>query len=450
MRRILIVEPAYKNKYPPLGLMKISTYHKLLGDYVEFVKGLSPKHKTKRWDRIYVATLFTFHWSQTINTIKYYKSSVASPNDIYVGGVMATLMQDDLRKETEATVLPGLLDKPKMLDKDNKFIVDHMIPDYAILDDIQYEYPASNAYIGYATRGCPNRCPFCAVPIIEPKFCHYTPLARQVRGIEDSYGPQRDLLLLDNNVLASKSFSRIVHDILNLGFHRGAKQDNKLRSVDFNQGLDARILDTHKMKLLAKLAIRPIRFALDNMGTASSYRRAVRLACEHGVSKIGTYVLYNYRESPRSFYNRLCLNIQLNQELGSQITSFPMKYTPLNCRNRRYVGPHWNRRLLRGIQCILLATRGQVSPNPEFFYAAFGDEYDEFVRIASMPDHYIIHRTKHELNGAAEWTQLFRRLTHGQRTTLYETLDQGDVTKDVIGKVSGKRLSAILEHYVNR
>lgn len=60
MRRILLVEPKYKNKYPPLGLMKISTYHKQKGDEVTFVKGCNKELKNKKWDRIYITTLFYF------------------------------------------------------------------------------------------------------------------------------------------------------------------------------------------------------------------------------------------------------------------------------------------------------------------------------------------------------------------------------------------------------
>ena len=57
--RVLLVEPKYKNKYPPMGLMKISTYHKMLGDEVHFVKGTNPSIDAEVWDRIYVTTLFT-------------------------------------------------------------------------------------------------------------------------------------------------------------------------------------------------------------------------------------------------------------------------------------------------------------------------------------------------------------------------------------------------------
>jgi len=329
MRNVLLVEPQYRNKYPPLGLMKISAYHKLRGDYVEFVKGCSSVHRGYTWDRIYVATLFTFHWKTTVKTIEYYLDSAAKPRNVWIGGVLATLMGRELADLTGVTVAPGLLDRPGVLDRTSRQVVDHLIPDYSILDEIEYKYPTSNAYIGYATRGCPNRCPFCAVPTIEPCFQDYAPLTHQVRGIEELYGPKRDLLLLDNNVLASKKFTQIVRDILDLGFHRRAKHNNQLRAVDFNQGLDARKLTPYKMRLLEKTAIRPLRLALDNNGMIRAYKDAVRLACDHGVPEIGTYVLFNYRDTPRSFYERLRLSVELNCSIGAKITSFPMRYVPL-------------------------------------------------------------------------------------------------------------------------
>ena len=38
-RNILLIEPNYKNKFPPIALMKLSTYYKSLGDNVVFYKG---------------------------------------------------------------------------------------------------------------------------------------------------------------------------------------------------------------------------------------------------------------------------------------------------------------------------------------------------------------------------------------------------------------------------
>ena len=100
LNKILLVEPAYKNKYPPLGLMKISTFHKRRGDEVYFVKGLDKDLRVQLWDRIYITTLFSFHWTETIKTIKYYKFSVEHPRNLFIGGPMATLMADEIQKET--------------------------------------------------------------------------------------------------------------------------------------------------------------------------------------------------------------------------------------------------------------------------------------------------------------------------------------------------------------
>lgn len=69
------------------------------------------------------------------------------PEDV-VGGVMATLLGDDIRKKMGVTVLPGILDKGSPI------IVDGVIPDYQILESID------DAYIAYATHGCPNLCQF--------------------------------------------------------------------------------------------------------------------------------------------------------------------------------------------------------------------------------------------------------------------------------------------------
>jgi hypothetical protein len=428
--------------------MKISTYHKLRGDHVEFVKGRSSEFRQQRWDRIYVATLFTFFWKETIRTVRYYAASAKERSNVLVGGVMATLMKEELEAETGVSAMPGLLDERQALDDDSKYVVDHMIPDYSLLDSIEYEYPIRDAYIGYATRGCPNQCSFCAVNRLEPKFIHYCPIKRQVRGIEEIFGPKKDLLLLDNNVLASKDFRRIIGEILTLGFERGAKFGGRLRVLDFNQGLDARRLSRTKMRLLAETCIRPLRLAFDTLSMRKRYEDCVRVARDCGVLKIGTYVLFNYLDGPESFYKRLKISAELNKSLGTKISSFPMKYIPLNAKDRTYVGRRWNRQLLRGVQCILLATRGIVSPRLDFFEAAFGGSVEEFIKIAMMPEQYIIYRREYEMNGARDWRRLYDQLTTNQREDLLEVVSKGRVTEEAVVRAKTKRLKALLTHYV--
>ena len=70
---ILLIEPAYKNKYPPIGLMKIAYFHRyIMHDYVRFAKGRLPEGlENKKWDRVYVTTLFTFEWENTKKALQY-------------------------------------------------------------------------------------------------------------------------------------------------------------------------------------------------------------------------------------------------------------------------------------------------------------------------------------------------------------------------------------------
>ena len=76
----------------------------------------------------------------------------------------------------------------------------------------------------------------------------------------------------------------------------------------------------------------------------------VKLACEHDMHRIGTYVLFNYDETPAQFFERLNHSIALNKKYDAQITSFPMKFVPFQQRDRTYVSKCWNKRWLRGVQ----------------------------------------------------------------------------------------------------
>ncbi|GAI08334.1 unnamed protein product, partial [marine sediment metagenome] len=211
-RRVLLVEPAYKVKYPPLGLMKISTYHKQRGDEVVFYKGTNAQLRDQNWDVIYITTMFTYQWNYAINTIKFYQRNEANRN-IKVGGILASLLHDEVKRETGITPHFGLYKK-----------VDRLAPDYKLFKGI-YDYRTNDASIGYMTRGCIWHCPYCAVPRLEPEYVPYIPLEKQIDP------DKKDLLLLDNNVLASSEFPRIVQEIKKYGFYKGAKFKGRLRYV---------------------------------------------------------------------------------------------------------------------------------------------------------------------------------------------------------------------------
>ena len=295
-KKVLLIEPNYSNKFPPIGLMKLATYHRNLGNWdVVFYKGdlvtfvidritdkciaelllidssidwsirkdkifeyiktrkrdvfesigiedsdfsllLSGKlddyknyywkgiwKKEPEWDRVCVTTLFTFYWDITVETINFAKLLVKKKKDLNVGGVLASIQPQQLYEATGIKPSVGVLNKPGQLDKGDTQIIDELPLDYSILDEIDYKYPMSNAFYGYMSRGCIRHCAFCAVPTLEPVYNPYITLTDRVNGIRERYGDQKDLLLMDNNVLASERFEDIINEIKSCGFGRGAK-----------------------------------------------------------------------------------------------------------------------------------------------------------------------------------------------------------------------------------
>ena len=216
---ILLVEPNYQNKYPPMGLMKISRYHKNRGDYVLFCKGKTSAARI--WDRIYITTLFTFDYNLVVDTINYYKSYVKSLENIFIGGIMASLMTNDLLRDTGLNnIIKGSLYDSSIIGFSDKINIDMLPLDYDILKDTDYEYPAGDNFFGYTTRGCVNKCVFCAVPELEGSLLITNNITNQINTLRNMYGDKRNLLLLDNNILGleEEELKKIVDDLNALGF----------------------------------------------------------------------------------------------------------------------------------------------------------------------------------------------------------------------------------------
>lgn len=421
MANILLLEPGYRAKYPPLGLMKIAYFHRVIrgDDIVRFGKGILPQTESIKWDRIYISTLFTFELDETVRTIEFAKSIADQNTRIFVGGIAATLMEERFRKIEGINVVPGLLVHPSTIGLEGNYNIDILPPDYSILEQIKdyYEYPTANSYFAYTTRGCGMNCSFCAVKKLEPEFKSFVSIKNQIEAVKKEFGEKRDLLLMDNNVLKSPEFPRIVEEIKELGFGRGARFLNPKtqkvcqRYVDYNQGLDAYLLTEEKARLLSKLEIRPVRIAFDHIEDKEVYVRAIKRCVKAGLREFSNYILYNadattgkgrkYRaDTPEDLYERLRITLDLKEELNASrndddkvdIFSFPMRYIPLNATQRGYIGTNWNAKYLRAIQVMLIPTQGKGVSSKDFFEADFGHDVNEFMQIIAMPEHLIMSR----------------------------------------------------------
>ena len=443
-KNILLIEPGYPNKYPPLGLMKLATYHGPLGrdDRVKFIKGNDPTVVLETWDRVYVTTLFSFEWKRTAEAIDFAIEAASGQQEkVFVGGIAATLMNDQFISEPRwagVRFITGLLDGSpatalKLSAAEFEFGADdlhgtpieELVPDYSILEHVGYEYPVHDAYFGYASRGCVRKCSFCGVPQLEGAQRDMPPLSNLINGVKDRHGEKKDLVLMDNNISAAPKYEEIIAEIADLGFQAGAtmtRDDNRRvkRRVDFNQGVDARILSKSPMYLreMSKICISPLRIAFDHLGVRKPYEASVRMAADNQILSLSNYMLYNFMDTPQDLYQRMRLNIDLNEELGVRIWSFPMRYHPVNLKDRSHVGKNWNRYHLRSFQIMLQATHGIVSGNPSFFARAYGQDQYEFQQLLSLPHAFLFHRDYFEFGEGqgfrADYEALRKRMSESQ------------------------------------
>ena len=212
--------------FPNLALMKLSAYHKSIGDTVEWWYPLM------KCDRVYSSKVFTFTP----------ENPYLPPNTIK-GGTRYGNMSE----------LP-----PK---------VDDMFPDYSIYPDCHYA-------IGFLTRGCIRNCPWCIVPKKEGDI-------RPYQGwLDIKRDDSRDIVFMDNNVLASGWGLAQIESMIG--------EDVR---VDFNQGLDARLIDDHVAEMLARLKwIRFIRMSADTDAMLPVVLKAIERLGKYGVKPYRVFV----------------------------------------------------------------------------------------------------------------------------------------------------------------
>lgn len=205
-----------RKPFPNLALMKISAFHKKMGDHVEFFTALN----ASKYDKVYSSKVFTL-----------------TPDDPY------------LPKET---IFGGTGNDIRLCLSEE---IEHIMPDYTI-------YGCDKSY-GFLTRGCPNKCPWCFVPEKEGGIREHSDI--------DEFLMHKSAVLMDNNVLASEHGLRQIEKIIKLGV-----------KVDFNQGLDARLIDDCVARLLSKVSwLHPVRLACDSSSQIPAIQNAVSLLRRH-------------------------------------------------------------------------------------------------------------------------------------------------------------------------
>lgn len=316
-KHVLLVKPKYYSAYPPLGLLKLSMYHKKLGNTTELVWGAG-KPVNAEPDIIYVTSLFTWAWKPVWEAVQYY--SIKFPDaELWLGGLYASLMP-------EHAALSGV--NRKHIFKGIFGQAEGLCPDYELVPEWNEK---SKASIVFATRGCLRSCTFCGVSRIEGS------LNSERKSIKNLIWPGHTrVIFFDNNLLAGRYWENVLSEVKELGL-----------SVDFNQGLDARLVTRRVAEKISDLKIdRFIRLSYDTSEMGPSVKRAIELLKSSGLEGRNTlvYLLYNFTDTPQDLF------VRIKNVLSWGAVAYPMRFQPINTLEKNnYVSPQWDQMRLNAI-----------------------------------------------------------------------------------------------------
>ena len=237
---------------PNLALMKLAAWHIKQGDEVELLRtGLYCN--LEGIEKVYVSCVFPQNAAKARGIASWF-TGIIDRAPVEFGG-------------------PGF-EKPSSLPYD----VEHMMPWYPLYD-MDFD-------MGFTTRGCPKKCPFCYVPMLEGEF-------REHADISEFHDPgHHKIVLLDNNFLYSCRWEETLEFI-----------NARKMKVNFNQGLDVRYLTHEKAVVLAKTRVYPwsfkqpsLSFAWDLMEEEAFVERGIALLEDAGFKmwKLQVYILVGF------------------------------------------------------------------------------------------------------------------------------------------------------------
>ncbi len=256
--------------FPSLPLMKISAYHKAKGDSVEWYEPLY----SQNIDRVYMSKVFGFtqDYQYPINA-----------KEIVRGGSGYCI-----------TVENGKEIYHKELDKELPSEIEHIYPDYSIYDIEDTAY-------GFLTRGCPRGCEFCVVGCKEGRKSY------KVADLNEFWNGQKNIVLLDPNITACSECEDLFQQLI----------DSKAK-IEFNQGLDIRMMTEKKAEMIKQMKTYIIHFAWDQYKDKDIIVPKLKMFADifGNVRSIAeVYVLCNF-------------NTTLEQDLDRIYTIRDLGYTP--------------------------------------------------------------------------------------------------------------------------
>lgn len=260
--RIGLIDVDGTGRFPNIALMKLSAYHKSIGDSVEWYNPWS-----EEYDRVYMSKVFSFtpDYEECINAKEVVRGGSGYCIELIDG-------REVFHKELDNPLIPE---------------AEHIYPDYSLYPEL-----TENTAYGFLSRGCPRGCDFCIVGKKEGRC------SVKVADLSEFWHGQKKIVLCDPNILACKDWKDLLQQLI-----------DSRAEIDINQGLDIRMMTPEKIEMLNRIRTKMFHFAWDRYQDKDAilpkFRMFAELSRMKSLKNAIVYTLVNFDTTPEQDLERI-------------------------------------------------------------------------------------------------------------------------------------------------
>lgn len=364
---ILLLEPRVKAIAPNIALMKWARWCQQNGHKYRYVRGIIKEEWFKKEkfipDKIYMSCIFSYYSERYEKTIEYY-FGVFPEAEIIVGGVFPTLYESWFydkkrswvkRNKQDKRIDSGfgfeifdtykLTTKPGLAEE-----IENITPLYNVEIESEDKLYPRNKIVLYASRGCTNKCGYCAVPRLEGDMKSFKTIREMVETGKKELSGANSVVLYDNNFTEHEYLDDIVSELVEIDL----PVDIHGLHVEAFTEKQAKQFERLKWGAQGEHGTAYLRFSFDWVKYRPAVEKAYDIYMNHDI-KAGffCYMLFNWIDDPIDFWNRIvaCQEIVNKYEKGKPIFLFPQRYEPFKPKSKdktqqglkrnQYVSPKW-------------------------------------------------------------------------------------------------------------
>ena len=386
--KYLLVEPSINSKAYNIALMKYARWCEENNYEYQYVRGIVEPNIIP--DKILMSCVFTYYSKKIEKTIDYYLKKFKNTK-VLVGGVFPTLNPDWFNKSKWNNVFEHKVEVHQFTDPN----IENLIPKWNIevKDEDLFKTETSkqkaldrkNSIVMYSSRGCVNKCAYCAVPKLEGDMHSFKTITKFLETAKRELPNAKSIVLYDNNFTEHAYFHNICDELIESGM-----------PVDIH-GLHVDSFTEDKAKKFSEMVFGAqgksnstsyLRFSFDKMKYRDNIHEAVKLVKKYNIkANFFCYLLYNFVDSPLDFWKRIVYSQEIVNDVNEPIWLFPQRYEPFAALEKnKFIGKHWTEKQVMGVKRMVTFLHGFLPiTKTHNLYNWIGYSFDDFIeRIEYM------------------------------------------------------------------